>query len=275
MLYTKKDKNKFIVQEMYDGLDSRIKNSTSDCYYLNLGYWKNTNITKQACEQMIDKVIKYANLNDSQILLDVGYGYGDQDIYLATKIPHLSIYGINIIANQVKQAQLKVLKNNLSNRVCLQKGDAISLEFKDNTFDTIIAIESAFHFNTREKFFREAFRTLKKNGTLCLTDCLPSTKITNHDFQTNSERFGIPIENQYNISEYIKKLQKTGFSSITYEEITEKVIPYSAAEVTNKNGWRTESIVNLPEDKDTIDDLINNFNIATTIEHYYIIKAIK
>ena len=47
MLYTKKDKNKIIVQDMYDGLDRRIKNSISDCYYLNLGYWKNTNNTKK------------------------------------------------------------------------------------------------------------------------------------------------------------------------------------------------------------------------------------
>lgn len=275
MLYTKKDKNKIIVQDMYDGLDRRIKNSISDCYYLNLGYWKNTNNTKKACEQMIDRVIQYSNLHKSQKLLDVGYGYGDQDIYIATKIPHLTIYGINITDNQVQQAQQKVIENNLSNRIFLQKGDAISLDFKNNSFDTIIAIESAFHFNTREKFFKEAFRTLKKNGILCLTDCLPTTKITNPEFLTNSKRFGIPIANQYQIDDYIKKLQKIGFSSITFEDITENVIPHSAAEITNLNGWRTEPIVNLPDNKNTVNELIHNFNIATTIEHYYIIKAVK
>lgn len=275
MTYIKKDKNQSVLEEMYAGLDSRIKNSSSDCYYLNLGYWDNTNVTKTACEQMIEKVITYANIKEKQTLLDVGFGYGDQDIYLATKISHLNIYGINLIDNQVKKAQQKVIENNLSDRIFLQKGDAVSLNFDDNSFDIIIGIESAFHFNTREKFFKEAFRVLKNRGTLCLTDCLPIDRNTNADFQTNSERFGIPMENQYDITEYIQKLEKAGFRSITYEDITPKVIPYSAVEVANKKGWRTEPIVNLPDNMYIMNDLINNFIKSTTIESYFIIKAVK
>lgn len=269
------DKYQDSVQIMYSELDSRINNATSDCNYLNLGYWENTNVTKIACEQMIDKVITYANIKENQTLLDVGFGYGDQDIYIATKIPNLNIYGINIIDKQVKKAQQQVEENGMSDQIFLEKGDAISLSYDNNAFDTIIAIESAFHFNTREKFFEEAFRTLKKGGTLCLTDCLPINKKNDLDFQKKSERVGIPIKNQYNITVYIKILEKIGFNSISFLDISEHVLPYSAAEINNKNGWRTETVVNLPKDKNTINDLIANFNESTTIESYYIIKAIK
>ncbi len=275
MATTKKDKMQDSIQIMYSELDSRINNGTSNCNYLNLGYWKNTNVTQIACEQMIDKVLSYANIEENQTVLDVGFGYGDQDIYIATKIPNLTIYGINISDIQVEKAQQQVEEKGMAGHILLEKGDAISLAFEDSTFDTILAIESAFHFDTREKFLEEAYRTLKKTGTICLTDCLPTIKNKSADFQENSERYGIPLENQYDIVEYIKKLEKIGFQSITYLDISEKVIPYSAAEISNKKGWRTESVVNLPKDKNTLNELIAIFNKSTTIESYYIIKAVK
>ncbi len=275
MLFTKKNKIQSIVEDMYVELDSRIKNSSSDCYYLNLGYWKDTTNIKVACEQMIDKVISFADIKDNQVILDAGFGYGDQDIYIATKIPKLKIFGINIVDHQVQKAQNQVIQNNFSDRLFLQKGDAVSLNFDDNTFDSVIAIESAFHFNTREKFFREAYRTLKKNGTLCLTDCLPVSGNKNAEFQKNSERFGIPMDNQYELHEYISKLKKIGFKSIIFEDISDNVIPYSAMEICNKKGWRTESTICLPDNKDRLADLIKNFNRGTTIEKYIIIKAVK
>ena len=39
--------------------------------------------------------------------------------------------------------------------------DATELDFRDNSFDSIICVEAAFHFDTREKFVREAYRVLK------------------------------------------------------------------------------------------------------------------
>lgn len=275
MLDTKKDENQIQTKNMYSRLETRITNSLANCYYLNLGYWKNTNETKVACEQMIDQVIQFAPIQENQTLLDVGYGYGDQDIFIAKKIPHVTIHGLNIIDNQVKKAQEKIIENKLSDRIFLKKGDATSLEYNDNTFNTIIAIESAFQFNTREKFFEEAYRTLKKNGILCLADCLPNAKTKNSDLEIRSERVGIPIKNQYGITTYIEILKKIGFNSIEYIDISENVIPYSATEISNKNGWRTETTVNLPKESNVLDYLIQNFNESTTIEKYYLIKAVK
>jgi ubiquinone/menaquinone biosynthesis C-methylase UbiE len=74
--------------------------------------------------------------------------------------------GVNISAQQIEHARAN------APQCSFRQMDATSLDFPDETFDLVLCVEAAFHFDSRRDFLREAFRVLKKGGALLLADIL-------------------------------------------------------------------------------------------------------
>jgi microcystin synthetase protein McyJ len=262
------------IEALYERVEKRQKNVSSK--WLNLGYWEQTNCTEKACEMLFEKVIEQLNVSENANIFDAGFGYGIQDVFLLNKHPHVCITGYNIIQKQVDYANELINTKNLTNNIKLLHGNCVNTKLSSEQFDIVMAIESAFQFNTRELFFKEAYRLLKKDGQIVLADCLPSPSFEANDaFIKAGEKAGIPLSNQYNIDTYVEIMKNAGFVNINYIDITDFVLRGAVKEVYSNNGWRSgDALIQDINDED-INKLMIEFTHSTTIGKYYIIKANK
>lgn len=91
-------------------------------------------------------------------LLDVGSSTGIIDNFLAQHFK--KVVGTDIDKKAVKSAQKHFRKNNLKFKV----GDAMKLEFRDNSFDVVTCLHIYEHVPNDNKLMREIYRVLKPGG---------------------------------------------------------------------------------------------------------------
>jgi cyclopropane fatty-acyl-phospholipid synthase-like methyltransferase len=198
--------------------------------YQNLGYWKDCpDGLDAAAEAMADLLARTASLSGDDDALDVGFGFADQDIFWAEKYRPRVICGVNISPEQVRQARRRVSERGLGARVLLEEGDATRLRFPDSSFDVVTAMESAFHFRSREDFFREAWRVLRPGGRLAMTDLAATSKplvLRDRVAEVIGRSFWqIPKENLYQAALYRRKLEDCGFVAVEVRSIWRDVYP--------------------------------------------------
>jgi hypothetical protein len=128
-------------------------NALSECgLYLNLGYWAEARTIDEACEAMVELVGRTAGLTSADEVVDVGFGFAQQDIYWTRRFAPRRIIGVNIAPEQVRLARARVRKLGLEERIDLREGSATATGLPDACCDVVTAVECAFHFETRERF---------------------------------------------------------------------------------------------------------------------------
>lgn len=184
--------------------------------WLNLGYWKEAIDYKTACEDLARLLADHGQFRNANNLLDVGFGFGEQDLLWVKEYSVKHIEGINITPLHVEIASKRKDQLGFSNSINYQLGDAVSLPFEDETFDRVAALESAFHFKPRTEFFKESYRVLQNHGYLAIADMVSiEGEVTNRKSQKKGrEEIYIPDENAITKDVYIKQIRQAGFQEV-------------------------------------------------------------
>ncbi|HEY3570277.1 MAG TPA: methyltransferase domain-containing protein [Thermoanaerobaculia bacterium] len=195
--------------------------------YVNLGYWRGRPATlDEASEALAVLAGEAAGLRPGDAVLDAGCGFGDQDVLWARRFGPRRIVGINISAAQVAQARRQVDALGLAGRVEIRIASATEMPFPAASFDKVVALESALHFDPRTAFFAAAWRVLRGGGRLVTTDILPlpgRRGLGKLSEALAALSWGIPWANLYPRQVYAHLLRAAGFEDVVVTSIREHV----------------------------------------------------
>lgn len=216
--------------------------------YMNYGLWDNDNNTLEKaninlCQFVFSKMNliadsvsdnkKTCTISNKNRILDVGCGYGCQDLFFVKKIDDAKIYAIDISEKQIEHAIKVQNENNISNkRLSYSVGNALTIrdQFKFK-FDTIISLESAFHYSDRPLFFNNVHHLLKDDGVFVITDIMlndnPPSIMSTIFMKLAIDFFNIPERNLIRLDDWKQSITDNGLECIELHNITDKTFnPY-------------------------------------------------
>ena len=220
---------------------------SQDNYFMNYGLWDSENKDlHSANKNLANFVFGKACVEKKNVkILDVGCGYGEQDIHwinemttneMTTNANEKShITAVDISETQISDAIERRNQRNISDKqLTFEVCDAMKLDekYSPGQFDVVFSLESAFHYSDRPKFFANVNSVLKENGVFVISDILlnkdyPKTMMNDLFLKIYSDFLHIPKQNLIDTEKWKQQVKDAGFELVEYNDITDKTFrPY-------------------------------------------------
>lgn len=184
----------------------------------------------QAAENLTRRVCDIAGIQNNRRILDVGCGFGGTIASINETYRQVDLVGVNLDPRQLAWAQEKIIPQS-GNDILLTGGNAMLLPYPDNSFDIVLAIECAFHFPDRRRFFQEAQRVLRPGGRVAMTDFVSSPGFAPVIHATDGILARMVAPNfgnwnlKYTLDDYRAAAQSANLVPVAEEDITWNMMP--------------------------------------------------
>ena len=147
-------------------------------------------------------ILDNINLEQNDIILDIGFGNGYFINKLFKKNIPINIYGIEISNDMVNNVSKKYKKSIENGLLKLSLENIVNTSFENGTFNKMYTINTIYFWNDLEKCFFEIKRILKPNGIFL--NAIYTKEYLNKIIYT---KYGF---NKYSIEDLIKVTEENG-----------------------------------------------------------------
>ncbi len=181
-------------------------------------------------------ILEKIDSRNPKSILDVGCGDGFYLHLLSSLYPLAKVIGVDFDTNALNSARI----NLKGRKVILRQGDVCKLDFKDNSFDVVLASEVFEHLESDTRGIKEVYRVLKPGGLLLVS--VPHSNypllwdpvnwLLKNLFNTHIKQgFWAGIWNQhvrlYSKDQLENLLIKGGFKEIKLDTLTHICLPFN------------------------------------------------
>jgi len=216
------------IQTYYDecNRDYEIVWQLKETMALHYGYWDENTLThRQALWNTNYQIAKHAQIKTKDHVLDAGCGIGGTSLFLSNNIG-CRVHGISLSPHQIDQALLNKEALDKNNLTSFSFQDYTNTDFKENTFDVVIAMESAMYSEPKDAFLKESFRILKPGGRLLVADYFTRDTRNKLEVETLNKWGSTWMINEF-ISEkrYLANLEKIGYKNVMLDDLSSNFFP--------------------------------------------------
>uniref|UniRef100_A0A7S1GSA1 Methyltransferase type 11 domain-containing protein n=1 Tax=Cyclophora tenuis TaxID=216820 RepID=A0A7S1GSA1_CYCTE len=199
----------------------------------------------QAQIDLIDQVLKWAEVQSATNMVDVGCGIGGSSRHIARKLG-CTAQGITLSPYQAQRGNELAQEQRLREQTNFQVADALDMPFADNSFDLVWSLESGEHMPDKTQFVNELLRVATPGGRIIVvTWCHRDLEEGETSLTKREERLLAKINRAYylpkwcSVNDYVDLLKSKGAIDIKRDDWSYIIAPFWKAVIRSSLNFRS------------------------------------